>query len=165
MKWIQRLETELEKLQAPTVAELRSALSAAGCTKEDIAPYVTEPADGRAYGRNVLYRSEHVEAVAIHLPPGTATAVHDHGDSIGCAAILEGSLRNDIYRKTDYGMAVDAGAVTVMSGRHLVAPHGQVHRMRNDNSERMVSLHLYAPPLAGVRCYMPEDDALLDYVI
>ncbi|KIL41564.1 hypothetical protein SD70_06815 [Gordoniibacillus kamchatkensis] len=165
MQWLNRLQKELDALRAPTAAELFAALQAAPCTKEDLAAFVTEPEAGRAYGRNVLYRSNHVEAIVVHLPPGAATSVHDHGDSVGCAKVVEGELCNAIYRKSDYGMAAETGAVTVAAGKHVFAPHGQIHQMRSSGNGRTVSLHLYAPPIAGMKIYVPEELAVLDYVI
>lgn len=165
MDFMHRLVSELEQLQAPTVAELLAALRNADCGPEDISHYVVDPIPSMAYGRNVLYRSDDVEAIVIHLPAGARTSIHNHGDSIGCAQLIEGTLSNVLYRSKGFGMASEAGTLDVLTGSCFAAPHGQIHQMRNEGDDRVVTLHLYAPPLHGMRTYRPEEEIVLDYVI
>jgi cysteine dioxygenase len=165
MEWKQRLEIVLSELKMPSVADLRRALQQLDCTEADLRPFVTEPAAGRSYGRNVLYRTPDVEAIVVHIPSGAATTIHDHGESVGCALVVEGRLHNAMYRSAGYGMASEQGSIVAEAGDFIVALKGQIHQMRNEGGERFVSLHLYAPPLTGMRQYVPADEAVLDYVI
>jgi len=120
-----------------------------------VRPHVTEP-DGHAYGRNVVYADERMEAIVIHLPAGAATAVHDHGASIGCAVVAEGCMTNEIYRLGADGKVVLDEAHAVRGGERMPSPAGVIHRMRNDGASRLVSLHVYAPPLGGMTRYSLE---------
>ncbi|HZG76556.1 MAG TPA: cysteine dioxygenase family protein [Paenibacillus sp.] len=118
-------------------------------------PHATEP-DGHAYGRNVVYADERMEAIVIHLPAGAATAVHDHGASIGCAIVVEGCMTNEVYRLGADGRVRLEEAEAIRAGEPMPSPAGVIHRMRNDGDARLVSLHVYAPPLRGMTRYALE---------
>jgi cysteine dioxygenase len=165
MNFMQRLAAELDRLQAPAASELLAALRHADCHPKEIGLYALDPIPGMSYGRNVVYRSNDVEAIVIHLPAGARTSIHNHGDSIGCAQVVEGRLSNVVYRAKGFGMACETGKIDVRTGSFFAAPHGQIHQLRNDGEERAVSLHLYAPPLRGMRTYRPEEKVSLDFVI
>lgn len=165
MKVLQRVEKALTALRQPTVRELREMLSSLACTKEELAPYVTEPAQ-LPYGRHVIARTEEAEVIVIHIPARTETRIHDHGCSAGCALVIEGTLLNTIYRKEVLGEAVYAvSEATLREGQLMSAPYGQIHRMTNPSSGRTVSLHVYAPPLSGTKTYCAAEEYVLDYVI
>jgi cysteine dioxygenase len=120
-----------------------------------VRPHVTEPV-GHAYGRNVVYADERMEAIVIHLPAGAATAVHDHGVSIGCAVVVEGCMTNEVYTLEANGkVRFDEGS-EIRPGERMPSPAGVIHRMRNDGNSRLVSLHVYAPPLSGMTRYELE---------
>ncbi|MEF3301554.1 cysteine dioxygenase [Paenibacillus sp. GYB003] len=164
MLFKQRVDDVLSSLRQPSLRELHEALDAIGATAELIAPYVTEP-DRLPYGRNVLFRSDHVEAIVVHIPPGSETFVHDHGRSVGCALLLEGAMLNATYRTGGGGEAFLVAQCRVPEGRRIEAPAKQIHRMSNPGVRRAVSLHLYAPPLAETNTYKPVEEYVLDYVI
>lgn len=165
MKFLQRVEKALAGMTRPNVRELREALSSLSCTKEELAPYVTEP-EQLPYGRHVICRTDEAEAIVIHIPARTETRIHDHGRSVGCAHVMEGTLLNTIYRKEGQGEAVYAvSEMIIREGQHMDAPCGQIHQMTNPTTRRTVSLHLYSPPLSGTRTYVAAEEYVLDYVI
>jgi cysteine dioxygenase len=49
------------------------------------------------YDRNDFYRNNELEMIVTNIPSYKGTATHDHGQSIGCAMVLEGQLLNSIY--------------------------------------------------------------------
>jgi cysteine dioxygenase len=130
---------------------------------ELIKPYVSEPVQ-LAYGRNVLYHSQHLEAIVIHLPPGAETAIHDHGCSVGCAVVIEGTMQNTVYQLDSYRYPVEVYQKEVRTGEMLIAPKGQIHKMSNRTDQRVVSLHVYAPRLTETQRYLPYEQ-VLDFVI
>jgi cysteine dioxygenase len=164
MLLIKRLGDMLSALKRPDVRELKEILSALDCTPELIAPYVSEP-DRLPYGRNVLFRSDEVEAIVVHLPARSETYIHDHGCSAGCALVVEGVMLNTVYNADERGEAAYAAHFHVREGQTLLAPKGQIHQMSNPGARRTVSLHLYAPPLSGAKTYARADQYVLDYVI
>jgi cysteine dioxygenase len=119
-------------------------------------PYVEEP-DCLPYGRTILYQSEAVEAVLIHLPSGTETLIHDHGSSVGSALLLEGRLMNRFFRLQDDGFPYLAGETDIPQGSYYFAPEKQIHQLRNAGPSRAVAFHIYAPAPEGVKSYsLPE---------
>ncbi len=149
------IKNAFERIEEWTPERVGDALGGIPELRTLVRPHVTEP-DGHAYGRNVVYADERMEAIVIHLPAGAATAVHDHGASIGCAVVVEGGMANEMYRlETDGKVRLDA-ASDVAAGERMLSPAGVIHRMRNDGAGRMVSLHVYAPPLRGMTRYELE---------
>lgn len=61
-----------------------------------IAPFITSPVN-LEYGRNVIYQSEFVEILVLNFPSKAKTFVHDHGISVGCILIVNGTLQNITY--------------------------------------------------------------------
>ncbi|RKN84208.1 cysteine dioxygenase [Paenibacillus ginsengarvi] len=164
MLFLERLTEALLKLRQPSLHGLQEALGTLQGTKELIAPYVTEP-EHLPYGRNVLFRSAYVEAIVVHIPAYRKTFIHDHGSSIGCAQVMEGSILNSIYTLNDLGETTFASQALVKEGQIVLAPNGQVHQMINPGNRRAVSLHLYTPPLAGTKSFRRDEEYVLDYVI
>ncbi|GAA3404443.1 cysteine dioxygenase family protein [Paenibacillus hodogayensis] len=164
MLFMTRLEEALASLRRPDMRDLKETLSAVGCTPRQAEPHVAQP-DRLPYGRTVLFRNTEVEAILVHLPARTGTFIHDHGDSLGCAIVVEGELINTVFRTDGRGDAIYASEERVRSGQCLSAPAGLIHRMRNPGAGRTVSLHLYAPPLTGTKTYAEADEYVLDYVI
>ncbi|TLS51116.1 cysteine dioxygenase [Paenibacillus antri] len=146
---IQKQFSRVEVWSEETIGEALSGIPELDAL---VRPYVTEP-DGHAYGRNVVYADERMEAIVIHLPAGARTAIHDHGVSIGCAVVVEGRMTNEVYRLDPGGRLRLAEADAHRAGERMPSPAGVIHRMRNDGDARLVSLHVYAPPLRGMTRY------------
>jgi len=144
---------QFEHVEEWTWERIGEALQGIPELAELVRDHVTEPSAGHAYGRNVVYADERMEAIVVHLPPGAATAVHDHGSSVGCAVVVEGRLANETYRFGADGKLRFAAERAHGEGECMPSPAGVIHRMRNDGAERLVSLHVYAPPLKGMKRY------------
>lgn len=89
--------------------------------------------------------------------PGQDTGFHDHGGSAGAFAVARGSLRERIApgrRPGPFGAALEPGTVRSFGPRYL-------HDVRNDSARAAVSVHVYSPPLAGMRRYRLTAGGLL----
>jgi cysteine dioxygenase len=148
-------------LKNPSVKELANSLKQIPNVPNSIEPYVKEP-DQFEYGRNVIYRNNELEVIVINIPPQKGTAVHDHGQSVGCAMVLEGQLLNSIYRSRENDLDVSS-TYSVHQGECLFSTRGLIHKMTNPSSERMVSLHVYSPPLDNMTVYKEERDEITNY--
>lgn len=135
-----------------TVERIRSALMDIPDASALTLPYVEQPGK-YPYGRSVVYADDRFEAIVIHVPPGAATAVHDHGASVGCAIVAEGQLTNVLYRLRGDGRVKRTWEEAIAPGECMPSPAGVIHRMRNDGETRAVSLHVYAPPLGAMNRY------------
>ncbi|TWI00002.1 putative metal-dependent enzyme (double-stranded beta helix superfamily) [Luteimonas cucumeris] len=124
--------------------------------------------DSRGYVRRELYRSpEHdYQVLAITWAPGQGSAVHDHADTWGVEAVLQGELE-----VVDYRIAGRRGALTALRPTDhrplpagsligLLPPH-DLHACRNASARvTAVSLHVYGRELKEVRRYTQVEDGL-----
>ncbi len=150
---INELEKAFSKLMRPTPSELKAALASLHATKDQIAPYVLEPTDQLPYGRRVLFRTEEVEIVLIHLPPGQQSHPHDHGQSYGWEYVIQGELHNITYmRQPGGGLDVDETTV-ILPGEYCFIEQGRIHAICNKSSTPVIALNAYTPPLSGCTMY------------
>jgi cysteine dioxygenase len=163
MELLDRLEQTFCTLKKPNMSQLKEAITDLGSLLEQIPSYCTEPGQ-LPYGRNMLVQNEDIEVVVIHLPGEKSTPIHDHGGSIGCAHVIEGSLLDVSYALDEHGYPLPVKESEAKAGELLEETAGQIHRLINPNKERMISLHAYAPPLKGSKKYIPYLD-ILDFVI
>ncbi|SEN75146.1 cysteine dioxygenase [Lihuaxuella thermophila] len=152
MDFLQCVHHVLAKLTQPTLRELKEAISSIGCTRERILPHLTH-ADILPYGRNVIFRSDVMEAIVIHIPGKQETPVHDHGNSIGCAYVVEGSLINQLYVLDKENQLFCYEQNRFLKGDFFYAVKGQIHKMCNPSEERLITFHVYSPPLTAMRTY------------
>ncbi|MFB6366148.1 cysteine dioxygenase family protein [Paenibacillus elgii] len=162
MEMIKQALHKLPSTGRTSPKQLQAIMRGMDLSLEDLSPYIAEPAD-LPYGRTCLYRNDAAEAVLIHLPPGTETYIHDHGASVGCARLLEGTLTNRMFRLDGYGYPCLSGEVEIEEGSYYYAPKKQIHQLRNSGPQRAVAFHLYAPAPTG-KSYFPYEQ-VLDYVI
>jgi cysteine dioxygenase len=163
MKLLETIEQAFHNVKDPSPHELRARIAELELTVEKIAEYISQPSH-LPYGRRLLFQSDAVEAILIHLPAGSQTFIHDHGASVGCARILEGQMTNIVYNLDREGYAYELGRSTVNPYGFVQAPYGQIHQMSNEGRERMVSFHVYAPRMTGMKRYFTYEQ-VLDYVI
>jgi cysteine dioxygenase len=145
----------------PSVKDLADSLKQIPNVSKSSEPYIKEP-DRFEYGRNVIYRNNELEVIVINIPPYKGTAIHDHGQSIGCAMVLEGQLLNSIYRLRENQSELSS-SYFVHQGEFLFSTQGLIHKMSNPSSERMISLHVYSPPLQDMTVYKEEGDEVPNY--
>ncbi|MDF2652993.1 MAG: cysteine dioxygenase [Paenibacillus sp.] len=110
--------------------------------------------DELPYGRKVLYGNTNFEVILVHLPAFCTTRIHDHGESIGAALVLEGQLINTLFKSNDAGSVQPYEHQHVMKDELFIATRKQIHQMSNPHAEKVVSLHIYAPPLNNVQVYV-----------
>ncbi|WP_248926285.1 cysteine dioxygenase [Paenibacillus hamazuiensis] len=163
MDLITSIRQTFQRVKKPSLRELQWAIQSLELTAEQVQPFIQNPTY-LPYGRTIMFKSEEVEAVLIHLPGKAETAIHDHGDSIGCGIVLEGELENAIYRLDAYCYPIEAASFVVGTNEFFTAPKGQVHQMRNAREERLITFHVYTPALAGAVNYLPYEQ-VLDFVI
>lgn len=152
MDFLENIKNNLDQMKKPSETELQKVMERFHFTVQDILPYVTEPAD-LSYGRNVIYCSEDIEVIVLHFPNHSATNIHDHGDSIGCGIVVEGELTEFSYKfnKEEKLELISESRVSENEFFHISEQH--IHAMANDKDERLITLHVYSPPLHGVKYF------------
>jgi cysteine dioxygenase len=163
MELIDQLEQIVTAKQGRCMKELKESIISLGDLIWQAPQYRTEP-NQLPYGRNVLLRNDDFEVIVINLPGNRATAIHDHGESIGCAFIVQGELLNVTYTLDSNGYPAPEKESRFTAGQILESESGLIHEMRNPRKDAMISLHVYSPPLQNIQSYAPYSD-VLDFVI
>src|SRR5690554_2814207 len=156
MDLLKMLSNRFDSLLKPSRIELLEELSQIPELETLIQPYVTEP-EQYPYGRNPIYNSGEVEIIVVNLPSNCQTYIHDHGQSEGCGRVIQGELINAVYEPIDQDQVRMVKELKVQAGEVFNTPYGTIHQMRNQQAKQVISLHIYAPPLEGLKVYpQPE---------
>ena len=122
------------------------------------------------YTRNLIYRDNLFEVMAICWAPGQKTAIHTHNGSLGWMTVAQGEMAVHNYKYLScnapenqevIGMDCLAGATHIEMDRMetdvcsdtsptaCVDKHHTIHQIENVDKTKLgcVSLHVYAPPI------------------
>jgi cysteine dioxygenase len=124
-----------------------------------LAPYL-HFAKGR-YTRNLIYRDEVFELLALCWDPRTQSPIHNHSGQLCWLSIQHGALRLENFRSLDgpgpgdHIRLVPAGGVARAPEGVLDLQQGEngIHRVSNPFSERAASLHVYSRPFDTCLAY------------
>ncbi len=102
-----------------------------------------------AYARNLLFKNELFEAILLCWQDEQRTSVHNHGRSYGVVRIVEGTMREEIFRRLEGDRVERTTMLDHAAGALSVAPVGMIHRLGNAGGAgtRLLTLHFYAGPL------------------
>jgi cysteine dioxygenase len=153
MVFLETIKSTLDNLPSYNEVNLVQAVQSLNLTFNEVSKYVTEPKD-LEYGRNVIYRSENVEVIVIHLPSMAKTLIHDHGLSIGCIFVVAGDFLNVLYKLEDKASYPIYDQVEEFSQHEiLVVKEDTIHMMYNPTTSPVITFHIYTPPLKGGTTY------------
>ena len=109
-----------------------------------------------SYSRNRVHLNDHFELVVICWEQGQASSIHDHGVSNCLYLVLEGEMAEEEFELGPDGMPREKGLNTFTRGELTIVSGDHVHRILNRASERLVTIHMYSPPLdEAVTHYTP----------
>jgi cysteine dioxygenase len=117
----------------------------------------------RRYTRNLIYRDEVFELLALCWEPHTESPIHNHSGQLCWLSIQRGALRLENFLSLD-GPGPGANIRLVPHGGVDRAPEGVldlqqgdngIHRVSNPFDERAVSLHVYSRPYDTCLAYDP----------
>jgi hypothetical protein len=92
------------------------------------------------------------DAWLIAWPPGGQVALHDHGNSAGAVAVINGVLTEAMPRRDDAGrLCLDTREL--LGGTTLGFTQGHVHDVTNESGRHALSLHVYSPALTHMTQY------------
>ncbi len=117
----------------------------------------------RRYTRNLIYRDDVFELLALCWEPHTESPIHNHSGQLCWLSIQRGALRLENFTSLD-GPGPGANIRLVPNGGVDRAPEGVldlqqgddgIHRVSNPFDERAVSLHVYSRPYDTCLAYDP----------
>ncbi|RSD29536.1 cysteine dioxygenase [Mesobacillus subterraneus] len=144
-------ERILDSLKSPSKAQMKEALASLNMSVATLEP-VLKPASGKPYYRKLLYKSEDVELLVMNWSD-LECAPHDHGDSHGWIQVLNGTSVNAVYEVNGNSLPKELFKEYHHQGKFFYAPQKGVHKMQADGAEGLVTLHLYSPPINGMKVY------------
>ena len=122
-----------------------------------LAPFQNFSDEG--YQRNLVYRTGSFEILLLCFEPGQRTPIHDHAGSACGVKVLEGKATETTFR------VIGDGYLSPSLTRQLLAPgvvgsvDMDIHQLANFQAdERLMTLHIYSPPLGKVGNYQLEDN-------
>lgn len=126
----------------------------------DLEPYLVEPSNGKPYGRKLVYQSSVLEALVMVWSSDQDSLPHNHGASAGWMYVFCGTAKNCIYRYEGNHHVLDAEDI-LSAGEIAFVPQKMVHSMGNYTKERLITVHLYAPPITRMKVF----DADVAYIV
>lgn len=141
--------------------EICTRLSGVFLDARTLAPYLHFAP--RRYTRNLIYRDEIFELLALCWEPHTESPIHNHSGQLCWLSIQRGALRLENFTSLD-GPGPGANIRLVPRSGVERAPEGVVdlqqgddgiHRVSNPFDERAVSLHVYSRPYDTCLAYDP----------
>lgn len=152
---------QLEGLeQTATLDQLKDLLTQLELMPEDIQEHL-HFADSK-YQRNYLRSNENFEALLLCFEAGQRTPIHDHA---GCACgvkVIQGVGMETAYERTDDGWLYATGTQQLPALGVVGSNDMDIHQLSNlqPKGERLVTLHVYSPPLGEVGNYCVEDNSM-----
>lgn len=149
------LRTLVDELESAGEVVLRAhavaALGRADVVWDDVAPFVQPSPLG--YARRRIARTDAFELLVMTWLPGQGSVPHDHAGSICALRIVRGRLRESFYSPARDGLVDRVQATELTCGEVIVDASDHIHSLINDPAapETLVTLHVYAPPLAELR--------------
>ncbi|MCA1056343.1 cysteine dioxygenase family protein [Rossellomorea aquimaris] len=151
MTMYERIKERLDGLVSPSNGELRSALESLSITLEELAPLL-RTSSGKPYYRRLLYQNEEVELLVMNWSD-IECAPHDHGDSKGWIKVMGGSSLNTVFEVDDGHLPKELFNKVHHKGSYFFAPRNGIHKMKREGNDPLVTLHLYSPPIEGMKVY------------
>ena len=139
-------------LSEPEVADLAAQIA----RREDLVrPLVHHRVDERHCAS--LHVDEHVGVWVISWMPGHDTGYHDHADSHGAVAVVEGAVREQRPTWNGSPNVRDAGAAEAFAFSER-----DIHRVYAVGDEPAVTVHVYSPPLEAMTVYRELEDGTVE---
>ncbi|HEV2801979.1 MAG TPA: cysteine dioxygenase family protein [Pyrinomonadaceae bacterium] len=139
--------------RAPTQRELNALLRRLELGPEELSPHLGfKP---HTYTRHRVFRSHLCEMLVLCWMPGQRTAIHDHNGSYGAIRICEGSMKEEIFALNEAGEVAATETYLRAGGEVTGTDVPDIHRIgcAEDGAERMITIHVYAPPLRVINTY------------
>ena len=140
---------------------LKSQLVALEIDHDEIAPYLNFEDD--RYQRNLLRRTENYEALLLCFEAGQRTPIHDHAGSACGVKVVEGMGVETIFEPTADGWLFATGSQSLPGGGVVGSVDSDTHQLSNlqTDGQRLVTLHIYSPPLGEVGNYSLTDNSVV----
>lgn len=144
VNWLQTFEQRVE------LDELRARLDDDSISAELLADYI-HFSDER-YSRNLLAHGPQYYALVLCWKPGQASPIHDHRGASCGVRVIQGTATETSFRKQGDTLVPDR--VTIMQAGEVCGSFDDdIHEIRNNGGDNLVTLHIYSPYLDNINLY------------
>lgn len=149
--------------ERPDLDVLDRKLRALNISPEDLELYANF--SDRAYARNLIYESEHVQLLCLCWKSGQRSPIHDHGNSICGVRIVQGVATETIFERVPSGYIKALNSNDYPPDTVMVSQDADTHQISNlqEEGESLITLHLYSPPLNRMKTYSIESREVGEY--
>ena len=148
------LVERLSRMGGPPAFEgLSALLGGVEVNDEELRPHVSFK-EG-TYARHRVHLGEHAELLVLCWRPGQRTPIHDHAGSYGAVRVLRGVMWETLFEMEEGSGLAYSSAREWTPGHVTGADVPDIHQLGNPDvsGQDLVTLHLYAPPLASLNVY------------
>jgi cysteine dioxygenase len=114
------------------------------------------------YQRNLLRRTANYEALLLCFEAGQRTPIHDHSGSACGVKVIQGAGIETSFKSSADGWLFATGSTELPQGGVVGSQDMDIHQLSNlqIDGRRLVTLHIYSPPLGEVGNYCIEDNSV-----
>lgn len=143
------------------LAALKELMGRLEVDVQDLATYLQFSED--AYQRNLVACNGQFEALLLCFEAGQRTPIHDHAGSACGVKVLEGVATETIFEPTKDGWLYATESSHLNAGGVVGSVDMDIHQLSNlqSDSQRLVTLHIYSPPLGEVGNYSITDNSVI----
>lgn len=156
-QFFRRLDELGDHIPLPTLKVLLKDLEISPTEIEDCTTFSAE-----RYQRNRIRLCENYEALFLCFEAGQRTPIHDHAGSACGVKVIEGKGLETIFFRTVEGWIYATGSRELPSSGVVGSNDMDTHQLSNLQSggKRLVTLHIYSPPLQEVGNYALESNCV-----
>jgi cysteine dioxygenase len=137
--------------------ELQQRLDDDSISSELLADYI-HFSDER-YSRNLLAYGPQFYALVLCWKPGQASPIHDHKGASCGVRVIAGVATETSFRWRD-GRLVENSVTSMSAGDVCGSFDDDIHEIRNNGEDNLVTLHVYSPYLDNINLYDRETGAV-----
>ncbi|MFO0973285.1 MAG: cysteine dioxygenase family protein [Phycisphaerae bacterium] len=155
---LDRLLAALDQFADPIpLAALKRLLAAHPVRVADLARYVRFGAP--TYRRNLVRRGPGYEALVLCWRSGQRSPIHDHRGSACALRVVAGVATETLFARSAAGLVYPLSTARLAAGRVRGSYDHDMHQLGNLErpGRALVTLHVYSPPLAGMRTHVLGD--------
>jgi cysteine dioxygenase len=147
------VETFAGLSRRPELSEVDAWMREVEVGRDELRPYVGFK-EG-TYARHRVHLGEHAELLVLCWRPGQRTPIHDHDGSFGAVRVLQGVMWETLFEMDERDGLVYKSAREWTPGHVTGADIPDIHQLGNSDvsGQDLITLHLYAPPLASLNVY------------
>ena len=135
------------------LAQLQTLLSELQLAETDLADVTCF--DPGQYLRNRIRQTDHYEVLLLCFAAGQRTPIHDHAGSACGVKVIQGTAWETLFQRTEDGWLFPTETRCLHAGGVVGSVDRDTHQLSNlqAGGKRLVTLHVYSPPLAEVGNY------------